>query len=114
MHVTLSNGVTWRGISVLSGTEVHQDGQGWLPWGGVTKLSVLTTIVTHLCCQGRLQTLVLRGGLLVPGASHQPGDTVSSSPLTPPLPRLLKEQEDTVRKDTIQVGPPVKKKSCCG
>lgn len=30
------------------------------------------------------------------------------------LARLLKEQEDTVRKDTIQVGPPVKKKSCCG
>ncbi|XP_027284158.1 EF-hand calcium-binding domain-containing protein 4B isoform X2 [Cricetulus griseus] len=30
------------------------------------------------------------------------------------LARLLKEQEDTVRKDTIQVGPPAKKKSCCG
>ncbi|XP_049977960.1 EF-hand calcium-binding domain-containing protein 4B isoform X1 [Alexandromys fortis] len=29
------------------------------------------------------------------------------------LARLLKEQEDTVRKDTIQVGPPAKKKSCC-
>lgn len=30
------------------------------------------------------------------------------------LARLLKEQEDTVRKDIIQVGPPAKKKSCCG
>lgn len=30
------------------------------------------------------------------------------------LARLLKEQEDTARKDTIQVGPPAKKKSCCG
>lgn len=30
------------------------------------------------------------------------------------LARLLKEQEDTVRNDTIQVGPPAKKKSCCG
>lgn len=30
------------------------------------------------------------------------------------LARLLKEQEDTVRKDTIKVGPPAKKKSCCG
>ncbi|KAL1790146.1 EF-hand calcium-binding domain-containing protein 4B isoform X1 [Sigmodon hispidus] len=30
------------------------------------------------------------------------------------LARLLKEQEDSVRKDTIQVGPPAKKKSCCG
>ncbi|XP_029415699.1 EF-hand calcium-binding domain-containing protein 4B [Nannospalax galili] len=30
------------------------------------------------------------------------------------LARFLKEQEDTVRKDTVQVGPPAKKKSCCG
>lgn len=30
------------------------------------------------------------------------------------LARFLKEQEDTVREDTIQVGHPAKKKSCCG
>ncbi|XP_006862743.1 PREDICTED: EF-hand calcium-binding domain-containing protein 4B [Chrysochloris asiatica] len=30
------------------------------------------------------------------------------------LARILKEQEDTVREDTIQVGRPAKKKSCCG
>ncbi|XP_053411596.1 EF-hand calcium-binding domain-containing protein 4B [Nycticebus coucang] len=30
------------------------------------------------------------------------------------LARFLKEQEDTARKDTIQVGHPAKKKSCCG
>ncbi|XP_008570239.1 PREDICTED: EF-hand calcium-binding domain-containing protein 4B [Galeopterus variegatus] len=30
------------------------------------------------------------------------------------LARLLKEQEDTARKDTIQVGRAAKKKSCCG
>ncbi|XP_054094006.1 EF-hand calcium-binding domain-containing protein 4B isoform X2 [Callithrix jacchus] len=30
------------------------------------------------------------------------------------LARFLKEQEDTVREDTIQVGRPAKKKSCCG
>ncbi|XP_004643653.1 EF-hand calcium-binding domain-containing protein 4B isoform X1 [Octodon degus] len=30
------------------------------------------------------------------------------------LARFLKEQEDTVREDTIQVGCPTKKKSCCG
>jgi Ras and EF-hand domain-containing protein len=30
------------------------------------------------------------------------------------LARFLKEQEDTVREDIIQIGPPVKKKSCCG
>ncbi|XP_051011386.1 EF-hand calcium-binding domain-containing protein 4B [Acomys russatus] len=30
------------------------------------------------------------------------------------LARSLKEQEDTVRKGVIQVGPPAKKKSCCG
>lgn len=30
------------------------------------------------------------------------------------LARILKEQEDTVREDTIQVARPAKKKSCCG
>ncbi|XP_037371242.1 EF-hand calcium-binding domain-containing protein 4B [Talpa occidentalis] len=30
------------------------------------------------------------------------------------LARILKEQEDTVKEDTIQVGRPAKKKSCCG
>uniref|UniRef100_A0A2K6FSV3 Calcium release activated channel regulator 2A n=1 Tax=Propithecus coquereli TaxID=379532 RepID=A0A2K6FSV3_PROCO len=30
------------------------------------------------------------------------------------LARFLKEQEDTARKDTLQVGHPAKKKSCCG
>ncbi|XP_017401550.1 EF-hand calcium-binding domain-containing protein 4B isoform X1 [Cebus imitator] len=30
------------------------------------------------------------------------------------LARFLKEQEDTVREDTIQVGRPAKQKSCCG
>ncbi|XP_003796478.1 EF-hand calcium-binding domain-containing protein 4B isoform X2 [Otolemur garnettii] len=30
------------------------------------------------------------------------------------LARFLKEQEDTARKDTMQVGHPAKKKSCCG
>ncbi|XP_010609881.1 EF-hand calcium-binding domain-containing protein 4B [Fukomys damarensis] len=30
------------------------------------------------------------------------------------LARFLKEQEDTVREDTIQMGRPAKKKSCCG
>ncbi|OWK03800.1 hypothetical protein Celaphus_00013875 [Cervus elaphus hippelaphus] len=30
------------------------------------------------------------------------------------LARILKEQEDTVREDTIQVDRPAKKKACCG
>ncbi|XP_007935263.1 EF-hand calcium-binding domain-containing protein 4B [Orycteropus afer afer] len=30
------------------------------------------------------------------------------------LARILKKQEDTVREDTVQVGHPAKKKSCCG
>lgn len=30
------------------------------------------------------------------------------------LARFLKEQEDTAREDTIQMGRPSKKKSCCG
>nr|KAF6452066.1 calcium release activated channel regulator 2A [Molossus molossus] len=30
------------------------------------------------------------------------------------LARILKEQEDTVREDTVQINRPAKKKSCCG
>lgn len=59
--------------------------------------------------------LVTRGSLLGAQMGCDPrAKLLSPTDLTPSPRRVLKEQEDTVRGETVQVDHPGKKRPCCG